>query len=79
MTNARPVQPVKPSGMELIFVYACPFCRRELPLVSPSQPAMISCDACGRKFPIVPIDQRSVHYVKIMLGNGAAAIDPDYM
>jgi len=79
MTSVRPVNPVKPGGMELIFVYTCPFCRRELPLVSPEQPGLIACDACGQKFPIVPVDQRSVQYVKIMLGSGAAAVDPDFI
>ncbi|MDL2272057.1 hypothetical protein LJC23_03385 [Desulfovibrio sp. OttesenSCG-928-I05] len=79
MSSKRPVSPVKPSSMELIFLYACPFCRREIPLVSPAHPTLVTCDACRQKFPIVPVDQRSVHYVKIMLDNGEAAIDPDYM
>ncbi len=79
MSSVRPVTPAKPVGMELIFYYACPFCRREIPLVAPQQPGLIECDVCRQKFPIVPVDQRSVYYVKIMMGNGAAAIDPDFM
>lgn len=79
MSSSRPVAPVKPSGMELIFYYTCPFCNRELPLVAPQQPGLITCDVCRQKFPIVPIDQRSVYYVRIMMGNGLAAVDPDFM
>ncbi|MDR3073844.1 MAG: hypothetical protein LBV01_03840 [Deltaproteobacteria bacterium] len=65
--------------MEIIFYYVCPFCRRELPLVAPQQAGLIACDVCRRQFPIVPVDQRSIAYCKMMLGNGLAAIDPDFM
>ncbi len=79
MTSVRPVNPVAPSSLELIFFYTCPFCRREIPLVSPPQASLVTCDACRQKFPIVPVDQRSVHFIKLMLANGNAAIDPDFM
>ena len=77
--SRRPVAPVKPIGMELVFFYPCPNCRREFPLVAPLQPTMITCDACRQPFPIVPIDEYSVQFVKAMLADGPAAIDPDYM
>lgn len=77
--SRRPVSPVKPIGMELVFFYPCPYCRRELPLVSPPHPAMITCDTCRQQFPIVPIDEYSVQFIKVMLGDGLAAIDPDYL
>ena len=79
MSSARPVTPVKPSGMELVFYYTCPPCNRELPLVAPQQPGLITCDVCRQKFPIVPVDQRSVDDVRITIGIGMAAIDPDFM
>ena len=79
MSSARPVEPVKPTGMELIFYYVCPFCHLEIPLVAPQQPGLISCESCRRKFPIVPVDQRNVYYIRIMMGNGAAAVDPDFI
>lgn len=79
MSATKPVAPVKPSSMELIFLYPCPFCHREIPMVSPAHPTLIACDVCRQKFPIIPVDQRAVHYLKIMLDNGCAAIDPDYM
>ncbi len=75
----RPLTPVKPSGVELIYFYACPFCSRETPVVAPTKPTMAQCDACRQRFPIVPVDERTVNYIKIMLANGHAAIDPDFV
>lgn len=77
--SRRPVAPVKPISVELVFFYACPYCQRELPMVAPSQPTMVTCDMCRQSFPIVPIDEYSVQFVKLMLADGQAAIDPDYM
>lgn len=76
---AKPLQPVVPDGMELLFFYACPHCQRHVSLVSPTQPAMVQCDACRKPFPIIPVDERSVRYVRIMLGGGKAAVDPDFV
>ncbi len=76
--SSKPIQPVAPEGMELLFFYPCPHCGRHVPLVSPSQPAMVKCDSCEGSFPIIPVDERSLHYVRIMLANGKAAIDPDF-
>lgn len=75
----RPVSPVKPAGMEMIYFYTCPYCGREVPLFAPTSPAMAKCDACRQSFPIVPVDERTVRFVKIMLGGGRASIDPDYL
>ncbi|MGE4299378.1 MAG: hypothetical protein AB7E47_15285 [Desulfovibrionaceae bacterium] len=75
----KPLTPVKPTGMELIYLYECPFCERKVPLISPTQPAMAQCDACSQHFPIVPVDDRGVRFVKVMLANGKAAIDPDFL
>lgn len=78
MTSKRPLRPVPPDGMEMLFFYACPHCGRHVPLVSPTQPAMVQCDSCHKSFPIMPVDERSLHYVRIMLANGKAALDPDF-
>ena len=77
--SVKPVSPVKPKSVELVFVYQCPYCRRELTMIAPTVAAIVQCDVCGKQFPVVPVEERSVAYVKIMLGNGAAAIDSDYM
>lgn len=76
--GTRPVQPVYPGAMELLFFYRCPHCMQQVALLAPLQPAMARCDRCGEQFPIVPVDERSVNYIKIMLDNGRAAVDPDF-
>ncbi len=75
----KPVTPVRPTGLELVFMYACPFCQRQAPLVSPTKPAMAQCEACQGHFPIVPVDERTVQFIKIVLANGKAGIDPDFL
>lgn len=77
--SAKPQPPVKPTGLELIYFYACPYCERQVPLLSPTQPTMAQCDACRKHFPIVPVDERSVTFIKIMLAQGKAGIDPDFL
>ena len=46
----KPLTPAKPVGVELVFLYPCPFCQREVPVVAPVKPTMIACDA----FPSCP-------------------------
>jgi len=75
----KPLLPVKPSGLELVYLYGCPFCDRQVPIISPTQPAMAQCDACKGHFPIVPVDDKTVQFMKIMLANGPAGIDPDFL
>ena len=76
--NMRLQEPVKPDGMELIFLYGCPHCGRRVPLLAATTPAMAQCDSCTKHFPIVPVDEHTVRYLKLMLDNGRAAIDPDF-
>ncbi len=78
MKSKKPVQPVSPDAMEMLFFYACPFCKRHVPLIAPTQPTMVSCENCHQAFPIIPVDERSLHFVRIMLANGKAAVDPDF-
>ena len=78
MDVRRPIQPVTPTSMELIFMYRCPHCGRNAALVAPTQPAMVQCDACQMQFPLVPVDERTVQYIKLMLAGGRAAVDPDF-
>ena len=78
MSN-RPIDPVRPTGMDVIFYYACPYCRHELPIVAPFQPSMIACGVCRQRFPIVPVSEHSIAFIKIMLSDGHAAVDPDFL
>lgn len=77
--SQRPVQPVQPHGMEFLFFYRCPHCAHQVALISPLQPAMARCDACGKTFPVVPVDVRSIQYVRLMFANGKAAADSDFI
>ncbi|MFW6323606.1 MAG: hypothetical protein ACOC0U_00955, partial [Desulfovibrionales bacterium] len=72
----KPLDPVRPVGMELVFFYPCPFCGRKVPLLAPTIPEMGQCDACLKHFPLVPVDKRSVSFLKSISANGRAGIDP---
>lgn len=75
----KPVKPVAPSGMELIFLYECPHCGRKNALISPTVPSSVTCEFCQNPFPILPVNERGVQYVKLMMGNGYSAVDLDYL
>ena len=40
MPGNKPITPVKPAGMEIVFLYQCPHCGREVTLIAPTRPAM---------------------------------------
>ena len=75
----KPLTPVKPINMELVFLYPCPFCAREVPLIAPTKPTMAHCDSCRQRFPVVPADDRTVRFFKLMTASGRAGIDPDFL
>ena len=77
--NARPLAPVAPDGMEILFFYQCPRCAKHIAVPSPTEPRMIVCDGCHQSFPIIPVDERGVQYIRIMLAGGKAATDPDFL
>ncbi len=77
--KSRPLSPVPPDGMEILFFYKCPRCGRHVAIASPTEPRMLSCDSCKMTFPIIPVDENGLHYVRIMLGGGKAAADPDFL
>jgi hypothetical protein len=79
MTRSKPLEPVKPVGLELVTIYPCPYCERKVPLLAPTKPGMGQCDACGKRFPLVPVDGRCVEFLKAMTCGGKANIDPDYL
>lgn len=79
MSKDKTLSPAKPMGMEIVFYYQCPFCNRKVPLVAPTQPSMGQCDACGSQFPVVPADEKHIRYIKTIMDNGRAAIDPNFI
>lgn len=74
----KTVEPVPPDGMEILFFYKCPFCERHIALPSPTSPRMLNCDGCHHQFPIIPVEEDGIHYIRIMLRDGKAAADPDF-
>lgn len=40
---------------------------------------MVRCPGCGQPFPIIPVDEHGLQYVRIMLADGKAAADPDFL
>ena len=79
MANQRPLEPVAPVGMEVLFFYPCPFCGQATPTISPTQPTMLECNNCHKNYPILPVDEHGLHYMQIMLAGGKAAVDPDFI
>lgn len=77
--NGRPMAPAPPDGMEILFFYKCPYCSKHMALASPTEPRMVTCDVCKTSFPIIPVDEHTVHFARIMLANGKAAADPDFL
>lgn len=78
MKSSMNLEPVRPTGMELVFMYRCPHCARDIPVPSPVSPDLTRCGICGNYFPIVPVDEQSLYFIKIILQNGLAAVDPDF-
>lgn len=79
MDRKKPLAPVRPIGMELVYLYPCPFCGRNVPLLAPTQAGMGQCDACKKSFPLVPIDRKTVSFLKTIMAQGQASIDPDFL
>ena len=77
--TARPVSPVAPDGMEMLFFYKCPRCSRHTAVTNPTDPRMITCEACRLAYPIIPVDEHALHYIRIMMAGGKGAADPDFM
>lgn len=75
----RPIEPVAPDGMEILFFYPCPGCGKHVPQASPVEPRLVRCPGCGQSFPIIPVDEQGLHFIRIMLADGKAAADPDFL
>jgi hypothetical protein len=48
-------------------------------MASPVKPGLAQCGGCRGRFPIVPVDERTVQFVKLMTAGGKAAVDPDFV
>ncbi len=79
MAQDRPVDPAVPVGMDIVIHYICPHCRRRIRVPAPTQPGTIACPQCRHRFPIVPADERTLAFIRIMTADGAAAANPDFL
>lgn len=77
--SVKPIEPVSPEGMEIVFFYPCPLCGRHVPRVNPIEATMAVCDGCGASFPIIPVDEFGLQFIRIMLHSGKAAVDSDFL
>ena len=75
----KPPAPVKPGGLELVFIYACPHCANDNPVLASYRRTVTCCQNCQKNFTIIPVEEKTVLFIKLILGNGAAAIDPDFI
>ncbi len=75
----RPVQPVAPTSMNVFFGYACPHCGQLNHVPAQLKPTQIHCGQCGFAYPLIPVDERTLHFMHIMLDNGRAAADADFV
>ncbi|MEF8823610.1 MAG: hypothetical protein V5A14_03450 [Desulfohalobiaceae bacterium] len=79
MSEANALSPVKPVGMEIVYYYPCPHCERKVPLIAPTQPSRVQCDACRGQFPVVPADEKTVSFLKTIMDSGRAGIDSSFL
>lgn len=77
--DGRPLMPMPPEGLEILFYYRCPRCDKHVALSSPTEPRMVKCDNCHQDFPIIPVDDHTIQYIQIILQHGRAAADPDFL
>jgi len=78
MSTQKSFEPVAPSGMTIVFSYVCPACGKEYIIPEPTQPAQIRCQYCSAKFPILPVEDRTLAYIHLMLDEGRAAVDTNF-
>ncbi len=77
--SQRPMQPVAPVSMHIVFGYICPSCGQTSHVPAQVRPTQIRCVKCQTVFPIIPVDERTLHFIHIMLDNGRAAADTDFI
>ena len=58
---------------------ACPHCGQPNYVPEPVQPESCRCGRCAQTFPIIPVDRRTLQYLRIMFDNGRAAADIDFI
>lgn len=75
----KPTRPVMPSGLEFVIYYTCPNCGAMNGAFSPVEPGMLTCGHCQTEFPVIPVDARSLQYIRLMTGNGRFMVESDFL
>lgn len=70
---------VRPVGMEILMFYPCPYCTRKVPVLAPLQPSVVECDSCRKRFPVVPMDAKTIRFIRMMMAGGPAGVNPEYI
>lgn len=70
--------PVHPISLELVLMYPCPRCGRQVPLMAPVDPSMARCDACDHRFPVAPVDEKTIRFLKTITSDGQTLVEPEY-
>lgn len=78
-TKSPVYAPVHPVSLECLLVYPCPACGNQVPMLNPVNAGVAQCPHCGEQFPFVPMDEKNLLFLKVMLKNGKCAVAPDYM
>ncbi len=73
------IQPVAPTGMEIVLSYTCPECKENIPTIAPTSPVKLRCPLCSTEYPIIPADTMILQYLSLMYANGAAIVNPDFL
>ncbi len=73
------IQPVAPTGMEIVLNYVCPECEQSIPTIAPTTPVELRCPLCNTKYPIIPADPMTLQYLSLMYANGAALVNADFL
>lgn len=61
-----------------LFIVAPAVGAATLSLIAPTQPSMTCCESWWGVFPVMPVDERTVHYVKTMFRQRPRRLDPDF-
>lgn len=71
--------PVPPTRMEIILIYNCPNCKAPVPVLAPTSPIKVICNNCSTEYPVLPADAKTIQYINLMLANGSALVNPNFL
>ncbi len=73
------IQPVAPTGMDIVLNYKCPECAQSIPALAPTTPVKLRCPHCKTEYPIIPADPMTLQYLSLIYANGGALVNADFL